>query len=102
MNGIPKSLYNQVANFTYLETPVNISIGKKSPSEYFTAALEQCKSGKIVVGTITDTEELVQNLVTNCIPPEIGSMTVDDYESRFLPARRKMMAAKIRKYYEAL
>lgn len=25
----------------------------------------------------------------------------DDYESRFLPVRRKMMAAKIRKYYEA-
>ena len=101
-NGIPKSLYNQVANFTYLETPVNISIGKKSPNEYFTAALEQCKSGKVVVGTITDPEELIQNLVTNCIPPEIGSMTVDDYESRFLPARRTMMAAKIRKYYESL
>lgn len=101
-NGVLKSLYNQVANFTYLETPVNISIGKSAPSEYFTAALDQCSTGVIKVGTILDPMELGDNLVTNCIPPEIGSMTIEDYETKFLPARRKMMAAKIRKYYEAL
>lgn len=101
-NGYTKLQYNQVANYTYLETPVNISIGKSAPNDYFSAALEQCKSGEIKVGTILDPLELVDNLVTNCIPSEIGNMTIADYETKFLPARRKMMAAKIRKYYEAL
>jgi len=29
-------------------------------------------------------------------------MSISDYETVFLPARRKLMAAKIQKYYEAL
>ena len=43
--GVPKSLYNQVANYTYLETPVNISIGKSAPREYFGRAACQCQTG---------------------------------------------------------
>ena len=35
-NGIKdKSKYNQVANFTYLDTPTNIAVGKDEPSVYF-------------------------------------------------------------------
>lgn len=100
--GITKSQYNQVANYTYLETPVNIAIGKSAPYEYFSRAIQQCQTGKIDVGTICDVAELAANLETNCIPQEIVSWSIDDYESNFLPARRVLMAAKIRKYYNAL
>lgn len=33
-----KSIYNQIANYAYLDKAVNISIGKKSPNEYFSEA----------------------------------------------------------------
>lgn len=100
--GVARSLYNQVANYTYLETPVNISIGKAAPNDYFGRAARQCQDGRIEVGTICDGAELAANLQTNCIPADVVNWSVDDYESKFLPARRKMMAEKIRKYYEAL
>ena len=100
--GVARSLYNQVANYTYLETPVNISIGKAAPNDYFGRAVRQCQDGRIEVGTICDAAELAENLQTNCVPADVVNWSIDDDESRFLPARRKMMAEKIRKYYEAL
>ena len=47
--GVARSLYNQVANYTYLETPVNISIGKAAPNDYFGRAVRQCQDGRIEV-----------------------------------------------------
>ena len=81
---------------------MNISIGKAAPSDYFGRAARQCQDVRIDVGTICDAAELAENLQTNCIPPDIVNWSIDDYESKFLPVRRKMMAEKIRKYYEAL
>lgn len=101
-NGKLRTQYNQVANLAYLETPINIAIGKKSPSEYFSAAFNQCETGTISVGTIKDKASLLANLETNCIPPDVATMGIEDYESRFLPERRKLMAQKIKKYYESL
>jgi hypothetical protein len=54
--------YNQIANFVYAQTEVNIKIGKKSPRDYFEGALEQCKGGKLKYGGITDENELYDNL----------------------------------------
>lgn len=96
-----KAKYNQVANYTYLDTGVNISIGKKAPHDYFSAALTQCTTKEIKVGTITDENLLYENLVTNCIPPDIFSATAKDYE-KFLHERRILMAKKIKKYYNCL
>ena len=93
-----KSRYNQVANYAYLDTGVNISIGKREPADYFSAALAQCSTGVAVVGTITNVDEFWQNLDANCIPRDIIGMTAQDYPE-FLRMRRAMMAAKIRKYY---
>lgn len=95
-----KNFYNQVANYAYLDTGVNISIGKKEPKEYFSEALAGC-SGTQTVGTITDETEFWANLDANCIPHEVVNMTYADY-TEFLKQRRVMMAQKIRKYYEAL
>jgi hypothetical protein len=101
-NGKLRTQYNQVANLAYLETPINIAIGKQSPSEYFSAAFNQCETGTVSVGTIKDKASLLANLETNCIPPDVATMGIEDYESRFLPERRKLMAQKIKKYYESL
>jgi len=96
-----KSRYNQVANYAFLDTGVNISIGKSAPKDYFSAALAQCSTGNITVGTITDAEDFWENLKTNCIPNEVVSMSSEDYQE-FLQKRRSMMAAKIRDYYYSL
>jgi hypothetical protein len=101
-NGITdKSLYNQVANYTYLDTGINISIGKRAPSDYFTVAKQQCETKEIKIGTIVDEDQFLQSLETNCIPVEICNMTAADYPT-FLRERRVRMAKKIKAYYEAL
>lgn len=96
-----KSKYNQVANYTYLDTTVNISVGKQAPSEYFTKALEQCHNNQCSVGTILNEEDLKNNLKMNCIPEKIFSMQASDYDE-FLLKRRKMMAEKIKKFYYSI
>lgn len=101
-NGITdRTSYNQVANYTFLDTGVNISIGKRAPNDYFSAALAQCETGSIEVGTITDKELFFANLETNCIPSDVLEMTASDYQS-FLHSRRIKMAGKIKNYYYAL
>ena len=96
-----KTMYNQVANYAYLDTGVNIAIGMKAPNEYFTEAFKQCETGEISVGTITRGEDLNENLRVNCIPDGISNMTPEDYPA-FLDARRKLMAKKIKNYYYSL
>ena len=87
-------------NYAYLDTGVNISIGKKEPKEYFSETLAGCHSSQ-AIGTITDEKDFWANLDANCIPREVVNMTFEDY-SAFLKQRRVMMAQKIQRYYEAL
>ena len=101
-NGIKeKTKYNQIANYIYLDTQVNISIGDKAPCDYFQTAYAQCNGEKMKFGNITGTDTLSANLAQNCIPKDITDMGVEDYEL-FLTERRKLMAAKIETYYKAL
>ena len=93
--------YNQVANYAYLDTGVNISIGMKAPNDYFSAAYAQCDTGDIAVGTITDRNALIENLNANCIPTGIENMTAADY-AEFMKQRRVLMAKKIKDYYYSL
>lgn len=96
-----KGKYNQVANFAYLDTGVNISIGKQAPNEYFAKAIEQCITTEIKVGTITDDATLRANLEVNCIPNNVANMLAEDYPE-FLKERRVLMAKKIKDYYYSL
>lgn len=96
-----KSTYNQVANYAYLDTGINISVGKKAPKDYFALALAQCTTKEAQIGTILDEEVFRSNLKTNCIPESILEMTASDYPY-FLVQRRRLMAQKIREYYMAL
>jgi hypothetical protein len=101
-NGITdKSQYNQIANYAFLDKPINIAFGKKSPSEYFSTVENQTVTKEPVYGNIADKELLYKNLEENCIPKEISSMTFVDYD-RFLLLRRELMAKKIKEYYYSL
>ena len=101
-NGLKdKVRYNQIANYTYLDTGTNIAIGDKSPNVYFPEVLSQCESKVAKYGNITELEVLHNNLFTNCIPETIFTMTVEQYDE-FLLSRRKMMAEKIKNYYYSL
>lgn len=96
-----RSKYNQVANYVYLDPQINISIGKKSPSEYFGIAHNQCDTKDRKIGTIVEHQALLDNLSVNCIQEDIFNLTHIDYEA-FLLQRRKLMAQKIKNYYFAL
>lgn len=101
-NGFNDSrIYNQVSNYTFLDTTVNINVGKKPPHQYMSEALNQTKTGAIQRGLIRDQGELMENLKVNCIPEQIFEMTYLDYPD-FLKARRQMMAKKIRTWYESI
>ena len=97
-----RSLYNQVANYAYLDTPVNIAISDSAPCDYFGRAFRQCETKTPDIGLIVDENLLRESLAMNCIPEGIENMSAEDYEEKFLPARRRLMAAKIKKYYESL
>lgn len=101
-NGIDtRGRYNQVANYTYLDTQVNKAIRDDAPYKYFGIILEQCRTKDVQIGNIVDEDELMRNLAENAIPSDIIHMTVADYDG-FLVERRKMMAAMIEKYYKSL
>lgn len=101
-NGVDaKGRYNQVANYTYLDTQVNKAISDDPPCEYFSVILKQCKTKSVQIGNITDENELMMNLAENAIPGEVINMDVDNYDG-FLVERRKLMAAMIEKYYKSL
>ena len=101
-NGIKdKAKYNQVANFTYLDTPTNIVVGKDEPRKYFSQVLSQCTTGEYKIGNLKTEESIKKNFADNCIPENIVKWTFKDYE-QFLSERRTLMVKKIRKYYQNL
>lgn len=101
-NGIDtKGRYNQVANFTYLDTQVNKAINDDAPNIYFQSALEQCDKKNIAFGNIFERDALMKNLSENAIPESIVSMTVENYDE-FLADRRKLMAQLMMRYYKGL
>lgn len=101
-NGIKdKAMYNQIANYAYLQSEINIKIQDAAPCEYMADVLKQCKTKQPVYGGITDKETLFQNMKDNCVPENFIKMNVGDY-NRFLEERRALMADKIRRYYESV
>lgn len=96
-----KNLYNQIANYVYLQTEINIKIQDNAPNEYMHTVYEQCSTKEAVYGGITNEADLKKNLNENCIPDGFENMKVSDYQD-FLAQRRILMAKKIRSYYESL
>lgn len=101
-NGITeKNRYNQIANFTYLDTTVNKLISDDAPNIYFQKAINGCAEGKAIYGNISKLDSLMENIKSNCIPETIISMNAEHYDE-FLQVRRLMMAKKIKKYFYSL
>ena len=97
-NGLSKGKYNQIANYVYMQTEINIKVGNKAPKEYFAQVLKQCSGSSIKIGSIDDELMLNKNLVMNCVPESVVSMSFGDYET-FLSERRLLMAHKMKDYY---
>lgn len=100
-NGLTKSLYNQVANYVYMQTEINVKVGNRAPNDYFAILKDQCNGGDLRFGGISDITTLYTNLTDNDIPATIMDMTITNYTD-FLEQRRILIAAKLRKYYESL
>ena len=96
-----RSIYNQIANFAMLQTEVNIQIGKKAPNDYMKSIIDQCNGQENKYGAINTLDDLYKNMEENCIPRSFVDMTIDNYEE-FLKERRKLMAQKLKQYYESL
>lgn len=100
-NGFERGDYNQIANFVYAQSEINIKVGKKAPKNYMSEVIKQTKGGKMKYGGIADEKALAENLKQNCIPAGFEEMEFGDYED-FLKERRKLMAKKIKDYYFSL
>ncbi len=100
-NGFSRGKYNQIANYVYMQSEINIQVGSKSPKEYFKKILTQIEKNKFHYGAITSESDLYSNLEMNCIPATIIEMEYDSYEL-FLAQRRVLIAQKIKEYYNSL
>ena len=100
-HGFSRGRYNQIANYVYMQSEVNIRIGKKAPEIYFNELRKQVENGELKYGGIETRKDLDQNLTQNCIPQKIFSMKLNDYDE-FLEKRRSLMAQKIKTYYYSL
>jgi hypothetical protein len=100
-HGLTRGKYNQIANYTMMQSEINIRVGSGSPAEYFTALLKQCETKDAVYGGIVDSTQLKENFQMHCIPQGVEVMTIENYDE-FLLQRRKLMALKIQEYYFGL
>jgi hypothetical protein len=93
--------YNQVANFVYTEQASNIKVGDMAPSVYLAKVKSEIKNGIFNLSTIDTETILIANLQHNDIPLNLENSDYLEYEN-FLGTRRKLIAKKIKEYYENL
>jgi hypothetical protein len=100
-NGLDRREYNQIANYVYMQSEINIKVGNKPPKDYFELVKNQMLNGNQQVSGLSNEQQLLENLKMNCVPVEIQNMNIEDYND-FLNLRRKLMATKIKEYYHSL
>lgn len=100
-NGFSKTQYNQIANFVIAQSEINIQIGDKPPQVYFQELREQANGGVRRYGGIRTEAELRENLATHAIPLAMLEGEIPEYEV-FLQERRRLMALKIKTWFEKL
>lgn len=99
--GLARGRYNQIGNFVLAQSEINIAIGNRPPEVYFAELADQCNGGKKRYGGIDEREELRANLRMNCVPETLIDGDVPDFDT-FLEMRRKLMAQKIKQWFESL
>lgn len=100
-NGLEQKEYNQVANYVYMQSEINIKVGNKAPKQYFEVIATQMQDNNKQVSGLSTQQELLDNLKMNAIPTDITQMSVEKYDE-FLIERRKLMSIKIKEYYQSL
>lgn len=100
-NGYPQKAYNQVANFVFTEQATNIKVGMLTPKDYLDKVKAQIQAGINEISTLDSTTSLQENLINNDIPGIIEEASHLVYED-FLEERRRLMAKKLKGYYESL
>ncbi len=98
---LTKGAYNQIANYVIAQSEINIAIGAKAPELYFEELAEQCSSGLKKYGGIVDKDEILVNFKMNCIPAEMLDGQIKSFDE-FIKERRKLMALKIKAWFEVL
>ena len=100
-NGVPRGQYNQIANYAYMQSDINVAIRDNPTKDYFKTVLNQCNGSQLRYGNINNIDDLKSNFRMHCIPEGIENMEIEDYQT-FLEERRKLMAHKIKDYYDSL
>ena len=93
--------YNQIANYVYTQSEINIKIKDDAPRVYMDLMKKQIAGGDLSYGGITTEDDLKRNLAENCVPEEFMDMDIWGFPE-FLEKRRFLMAQFVKKYYEAL
>jgi hypothetical protein len=99
--GLARSRYNQIANFVLAQSEINISIGDKAPDIYFGDLAKQCAGGPKKYGGIIERAELSANLRMHCLSESLIDGVIPAYDD-FIEQRRKLMALKIKNWFETL
>lgn len=100
-NGYPQKAYNQVANFVYTEQATNIKVGMLTPKDYLDKVKAQIQAGTNGISTLDSDSSLQENLINNDMPSILEEASHLVYEG-FLEQRRRLMANKLKVYYEGL
>ena len=98
---LTSSSYNQIANYVLAQSEINIAIGAKPPSQYFSELRQQMEGGAQRYGAIVSKDELLENFKQNCIPLSLLDGDIPEYE-HFLAERRKLMALKLKEWFQKL
>jgi len=100
-DGKGRGEYNQIANFVLAQSEINIAIGDRAPEKYFAELSEQCAGGKRRYGGITELTQMKANFRMHCLPESLLDGDIPSY-SEFLEERRRLIALKIKKWFEVL
>ena len=100
-NNFKPKEYNQVANFVFTEQSTNIKVGKLPPAEYIAKVKKEIEQNEVNISSITSIDDLNKNFKQNNIPTSLANSTFENYND-FLVERRKLMAKRIKEYYNNL
>ena len=93
--------YNQVANYAWTETAVNIKIGNRPPAEYLAEISNQIENQTLTLGEINSQSDLEATFRENAVPTSLHDTTYENYEE-FLEERRSLMAQYLKDFYFSL
>ena len=99
--GLSRGRYNQISNFVLAQSEINIAIGDKPPATYFPEVADQCSGGAKKYGGISDLDEMRHNFRMSCLPEALLDGDIPPYDE-FLEERRRLMAQRIKTWFEAL